>query len=583
MSQALEGDDLQLADYASMIRRRWWLIVVFAIIGAVGGAGYYQLSHKVYIATASVYVTATSATVNQVAGGRTSGAVNLDTEAQVVQSATVAQAAARLMHSTDSLPQLINRVSVTVPANSQVLLISCEAGSADDSATCAQSFARAYLTYTATSTTATANSQISTLQSKISALESASAKLSVAVGSLPTNSPQRATAQQQLSSNQSQLNSLNSQVAQLQAELANPSGGSIISSATPPSSPSSPKKLLVLPSGLLVGLLIGLVLAFIWNRRDRRIRTPRDLSKINVPVLMALPVKRASIELAIAPPRSQLGRDFTGLARVLTGTLGAGSHIILVTGADRGRGASLVAANLAAALSRSQADVTLVCADLDDSAIPAMVGLPPGPGLTDLLAEGSMPGDAGNRVTIVPRLRVIGPGSAELAETEDLQQDAVERLLSGLRSKARWIVVEAPSITASVDAYTLAQAADTAVLVVEVPRTTSDQVLASVEHLARMGANVLGAAVLPALKAPARRSATGPAGIVPSAPSSQPATPHPGENVTVVPADRYLADGVVETDRGVGAGRGDDEPTAVIDLAAIKAAAKEVPSSSPRG
>ena len=47
---------------------------------------------------------------------------------------------------------------------------------------------------------------------------------------------------------------------------------------------------------------------------------------------------------------------------MLTGSLGAGSHVILVTGSVPGHGASLVAANLAVALSRNQPDVTLVCA-----------------------------------------------------------------------------------------------------------------------------------------------------------------------------------------------------------------------------
>ena len=198
-----------------------------------------------------MYVTANGGTANQVAGGRTTGTVNLDTEAQVVQSATVAQAAAKLMHVTETLPQLIKRVSVTVPANSQVLSISCQASSATGAASCAQSFAQAFLSYTSSSTSASANSQISALQSKISALESASAKLTVEVGSLPDNSPQRAAAQEQLNSDQGQLSSLNSQVAQLTAELTNPSGGSIISNAIPPSSASSPKPLLIFPSGLL--------------------------------------------------------------------------------------------------------------------------------------------------------------------------------------------------------------------------------------------------------------------------------------------------------------------------------------------
>ncbi len=499
-------EDLQLVDYTGVLRRRWWLIVAVAVIGTLGGVGYFKAAHKVYTATTSVYVTATSGTANQVANGRTTGAVNLDTEAQVVQSATVAQAAAKLMHATDSVQQLISRVSVTVPANTQVLSISCQASSAVGAATCAQSFARAYLTYTSASTTASVNAQISALQSRISALQSNSAKLIIEVASLPGNSAQRAAASEQLNSDHSQLSSLNSQVAQLTAELANPSGGSIISNAAPPQSPSSPKALLVIPSGSLAGLLIGLILAFIVDRRDRRIRGPRDVTQLDVPVLMSFPLKRFRPELAIASPRSPVGREFSELAHVLTGSLGAGNHVILVAGSSGGRGVGLVAANLAVALSRNQPDVTLVCANLEGSVIPDMVGLPPGPGLTDLLADDAPTGNAGRILTVAPRLRVITPGSSAGMEAADLQQDAVDQLLADLRDAARWVVVEAAPVTSAPDVYTLAHAADAVVLVAEVPRTRSDQVLDAVQRLEKMGATVLGAVLLPSPKAPVRRA-----------------------------------------------------------------------------
>jgi uncharacterized protein involved in exopolysaccharide biosynthesis len=386
MSYTSAPEDLQLADYVGVLRRRWWVILACAVIGLLAGVGYLTAAHKVYTATASVYVTATSGTANQVANGRTTGAVNLDTQAQVVQSSAVAQAAAKLMHATDTIPQLLGRVSVAVPANSQVLAISCRASTPVKAAACAQSFAQAYLAYTAATTTATAKSQIAALQSRIGALQSASAKLAVEVASLPDNSSHRAVAEEQLRSDRSQLSSLNSQVAQLPAALANPSGGSIISSAIPPQRASSPKSLLILPSGLLAGLLAGLVLAFVSDRRQRRIRGPHDVAKADVPVLMSLSAKGPAPDLTIAAPRSALGREFSELAHVLVGAMGPGRHVILVSGIAFGQGASLVAANLAVALSRNQPDVTLVCADLEESVIPDIVGLPSAPGLTDVLS-----------------------------------------------------------------------------------------------------------------------------------------------------------------------------------------------------
>ena len=76
----------------------------------------------------------------------------------------------------------------------------------------------------------------------------------------------------------------------------------------------------------------------------------------------------------------------------------------------------------------------------------------------------------------------------------------MEQLLTGLRGEARWVIVEAAPVTSGSDVYTLAHVADAAILVVEIPRTHSDQVLDSVEHLDRMGATVLGT-VAPAVAA----------------------------------------------------------------------------------
>jgi uncharacterized protein involved in exopolysaccharide biosynthesis/Mrp family chromosome partitioning ATPase len=485
---------MQLADYTGVLRRRWWLVVAVAVIGTLGGIGYFKTAPKAYTATASVYVTASSGNANQVTGGRTTGTVNLDTEAQIVQSATVAQAAAKLMHVPANLPQLVKQVGVTVPANSQVLSIACQGSSAAAAADCAQSFAEAFLDYSSSSSTASLKSQISALQSNINTLQSDSARLTVEISNLPHNSAQRASDDEQLSSCRTEIRSLNGQVATLTAELADPSGGSIISNATPPASPSSPKPLLIIPSGGLAGLLAGLVLAWIADRRDRRIRTPRDVTKLNVPVLMSLPLRKFTPELAIAAPRSQAGRDFSELAHLLTGTLGDGSHVVLVSGASAGQGTSLVAANLAVALSRLQPHVVLVCANREGSVIPGMTGARSAPGLTEVLA-GDLPAEAAwQQPAAASRLTVITPDSAG---AEDLPQDAVEQLLDDLRSKARWVVVETAPVASGPDVYTFAQAADAIILVAETSRTRSDQVLANVEHLDKIGATVLGTVLLP--------------------------------------------------------------------------------------
>jgi capsular polysaccharide biosynthesis protein len=483
-----------------MLRRRWWVIVAAVIIGTLGAAGYLVVASKVYTATASVEVTATAGTENQAANSRTTGPVNLDTEAQIVQSVSVAQAAAKLMHATDTPAQLISRVTVTVPANSQVLTIGCQAHSPQVAAACAEAFAKSYLTFVSNLTTSLVNTQIQVMQKQISTLQSKAAKLSDQIHALPSGSATRAVDSQEFTSDNTQLASLNSQMAQLTSQLDNPSGGSILSNAVPPSTAASPRKLIVLPSGLVAGLLIGLIAALILDRRDWRIRVPQEVTRSSVPMLMNLLPRGAAPELTIAEPRSPAGREFSELAHVLAGSLGNGNHVVLVTGVSGGPGTSLVAGNLAFALSRFQAEVTLVSANLDESVIPEMAGLSSVPGLTDLLAGHAMNANLNvtQRMPASPRLRVITAGS----HSEDLQPDAVVRLLANLRDTAGWVVVEAAAVTSDPDVYTLAHASDAVVLVAGLPQATTDRVVDAAQHLDRVGSAVLGVVLVPPLKAP---------------------------------------------------------------------------------
>jgi hypothetical protein len=92
---------------------------------------------------------------------------------------------------------------------------------------------------------------------------------------------------------------------------------------------------------------------------------------------------------------------------------------------------------------------------------------------------------------------VVPPGSSAGLTADDIHQAALEELLDELRAESRWVVVEGPAVTTRPDINTLAHVTDATVLVAEVPRTRSDQLLDGVQHLGKMGAAVLGVALLP--------------------------------------------------------------------------------------
>src|SRR5215468_4306764 len=205
MNPVQRPDSFEAADYMGVLRRRWWIVLALTIVGLVAAFAYVTVAPKAYTATASVNVVPTAADqTNPVAGSRTNGAtVNLDTEAQVVQSTTVATIAAKMMHSPLTPWALDQQVNVTVPPNSSILDISCKASTPVGAATCANDFAKAYLQNRSTTASNDVNRQLSTLRQKISDLNKSVSALSTKIASLPVNSPTRAADQAQLKTDQS--------------------------------------------------------------------------------------------------------------------------------------------------------------------------------------------------------------------------------------------------------------------------------------------------------------------------------------------------------------------------------------------
>jgi capsular polysaccharide biosynthesis protein len=505
MNPSQRPDSSQSVDYTGVLRRRWLIVLAGAVIGLVGALAYVVVTPKSYTATATVNVVATGADQNtNVSNSRTGGTVNLDTEAQLVTSGAVATIAGKMMHSSLTDYQLSKQISVTVPPNSTVLTISCKTSTAASAATCANDFANAYLQHRSASAKSALTAQANDLQSRISALNKSLGKLNTSIRGLPKNSPSRANDAQQATTDRQVLNSLSHQVSVITGQASNVNGGSVITAAAAPGSPSSPKKSLVLPSGLVAGLLLGLIAAFVWDRRDKRLHSAQDVERLlDIPVMLSLPRKAFGRQVALASPRSKTGRAFTELAHTVAASLGEGSHVLLVAGSTPGPGVSVVASNLAAAMARTHPEAVLVCADLRDSVAPELFGLTDGRGLSEVAAGRATVGEVARGPAGVPGLWVIPPGS-DTSLAEYLQHDTAKALTSQLRRDARYVIIEAQAIDAGADAFAFAEFADTALLTVEIDNTDRYEAGLCIQRLHRLRTPILGAAVLPPIGEHAR-------------------------------------------------------------------------------
>jgi capsular polysaccharide biosynthesis protein/Mrp family chromosome partitioning ATPase len=529
MERSPQPDSFELSDYVAVLRRRWWIVVLAGLVGLAAAAAYTVLTPATYTSTATVYVRAMSTDARQ-ASSKNTGGVDLDTEAQFVQSASVASLAKQKMNSSQSVTSLLSRVSVTVPANSQVLQISCTGSKATAAAQCANAFAAAYLQNRSAAANDLIQTQLSALQQRENTLRQKITTVTLKIKALARGVSVRITLSTELSSLENQMNLLSGHTASLVAQSANLTGGTIITDAVVPRRPSNPRPSLYLPSGLAVGLLIGLVIAFWRDRSDRRVRGARDVeTAAHLPVLLDLSHGKVRPQLALVDPRSRTGQAFAELGHSLVATLGQGNHVVLVAGATPGHGSSMAAANLAAALARTGSEAILVCADLRGSITPALFGLSEGAGLAQVVIDRATVSEVERHPAEVPQLRVITPGVDGHLANYHLQRDVTERLVDRLRARARYVIFEAPPTADGADVYALAQLVDAAVMVVEVPRSLREEVLAGVRQLDRMGAAVLGAVLLPSFGKARPPAVPDPPAAHPQAAHPQDADPRAGE------------------------------------------------------
>jgi uncharacterized protein involved in exopolysaccharide biosynthesis/Mrp family chromosome partitioning ATPase len=518
MNSQAAPDYFELSDYTTVLRRRWRRIVAVTCAGAVLAAAYAFLAPKTYTATVLVQVNALPNNANAV-GGRTGGPVNMDNEAQAVRSLAVANLVKVRLRSSLSAGDISRNIHVTVPPNSTYLQITCGASSAVAAQKCANAVGHEYLDYRRVTIMRLLGDGIAAQQRAKTKLSNKIVNLKILLltlrhhkGNQLVGSPTQVSDELQIAALQTSLQSIEAHISQAQPlyySLSVRRGtivGLISSAATVPSSPSSPRKLLYIPSGLIAGLIVGLAWAFAKDRKDRRVHAVRDVERLgNLPTLLSLVDKPSGRLTGLESPRSAAGRAFSELARYVDAALGDGSHVVAVPATSTGSAGSVVAVNLAAALARTTDRTVLICADLHGTTAPELLGVTRGRGLSDVLTGAARVSEVAAPAGDLPRLRVITPGIDASRAILAMQQAKLKRLFSDVLDDARYVVIEVQSLGENSDAFGLAQFAETAIIAVEVQRSRRDDIASCVRRLSHLGTPVLGTAVLrPSGSAPRR-------------------------------------------------------------------------------
>jgi succinoglycan biosynthesis transport protein ExoP len=490
----------QLRDQVRQLLRHPVLIVGALALGVLGGVEAHRVTGGEYTATGQLLVDAPSTTPfnSSVAAGKN---INMQTEQQVASSLVVANAAAQSLDEPGLQgSQLQKRLTVANSPNTEILQLSYTDSDPAEAARRVNAVMAAYLSQRQATATADLKSITQGLTSQLKPLLASYNSLSNQInGYADGDGTAKDYALSERASVATQIAAVQSQLATYQAVNTTP--GQILAQAAPPTSPAGIDASLLAAIGGVVGLSLGILLAWLATVFDRRVRDNRDvLRHLGAPVLVTLPHTPGRLLpgrglLTVGSSSSRLAEAYRTLA--LRVALATDEHdprgILVVEPRTLGRAAA-VAANLAAAYAETGEDVLLIEADLrrprlrqrlDDRVGPEAVIRPEA-------TAGSWPhrpvtvaaGSAGS-FTLVPGSRV--PAALRALALVDSEAKALRT--------GPTLVVTAPAVLSHPDALAVALWTDGVVVVGDpggLRRTDLDQVR---EFLSATGTPVLGMVV----------------------------------------------------------------------------------------
>ncbi|WP_382307722.1 polysaccharide biosynthesis tyrosine autokinase [Herbiconiux sp. UC225_62] len=425
-----------IRDYIRVFRKGWVFIVALTLLGIGLGAAYSIAQTPKYQATAQVFVSIQSAgSVSELTQGGNYTANQVKSFADVATSPLVLKPVIDELGLDVSVDELSRSVKAEIPVDTVILSITVTNADPELAAKVANSVAD---------------------------------NLQAAVGTLVPKT----------------------------VDGSSPVKMSTTREATVPQAPFTPNVPLNIVMGGAIGLAIGLVLAFLREILDTRIRNEHDVEAIlPTAILGGITFDPRTPEHPLVvqdDPRSPRAEAFRTLRTNLQFLDYAGAaKSFVITSSVPGEGKSTTAANLALVTAANGKSVAVIDADLRKPKLAAYLGVEGGAGLTDVLVGRAEPNDVIQRwgasnLYILPAGR-IPPNPSEL-----LGSDAMVRLLRTLEHSFDVVFIDAPPILPVTDAAILAKSAGGTLVIVGSGRVHKGQLRGAISALQNVGARVSG-------------------------------------------------------------------------------------------
>lgn len=276
---------------------------------------------------------------------------------------------------------------------------------------------------------------------------------------------------------------------------------SIVDTGRVPLSSYKPDLRKNLMMALVVGLLGGIGLAFLFDKLDDTIKTSQQLEKLTgLAVLGIVPeVDKKSIGitsvglLAKDDPKSPVAEAYRSFRTALSlSTVDGHPSVLHISSSGIGEGKTTTALGASMTFIQAGARVLLVDADLRSPSIHRELSLPNELGLTSYLAGDYRLDKVLHDLTNIDGLWVLPAGPIPPNPAELLASSKMQKFLSTAEEQFDIVIIDGPPVLGLADSLVLSNMASATVLVVDSGTTRKGILSDTMKRLQGVNANVIG-------------------------------------------------------------------------------------------
>ena len=476
------ADELRLRDFLQIFRRRRRIIVlsVFVIVAVAVAASILQ--EAVYAADAKILLQprSTESLFDSDTGQRRDPTRALQTEMEVLESQPVKDEVRKKL---GTAPDIATRGV----GQTDVIEIRAESPIPLRAAEVANAYATAYIEFRRKQAVDDVLAAAQQIQGKIDDLQRQ-------IDGLPSGGQKDAIVAQQSLFRQ--------KLDELHVDAALKTGGAqLVSRASVPTEPFSPKPV---RNGLLaatVGLFIGTGLAFVVEYLDDTVKSKDDMARLapSVPVLGLIPAvagwrdtERPQL-VSLSEPNSPAAEAYRTLRTSIQFlALEHPVRTVQITSASAQEGKTTTLVNLAVALARAGQRVIILCCDLRRPRVHEFFGLSNATGFTSVLLGAAPLANALQRVAQQERVWLLASGPVPPNPSELLASRRTRDVLDALRAQADIVLVDSPPVLPVTDSLVLSRRVDATLFVCNSGITTLKDAARAVELLTQVQAPLVG-------------------------------------------------------------------------------------------